>query len=210
MATPVWSRFAREPDRRGITLGSALWPLCRYRHKTHWTGHESRLNRDLRFRFEERAYAAEELVAELTAAFLCAEFSIGGDIGTPAIPNPGLAFSSMIAAPFSQPAAGRKPRRTICAGLPCATSLQSRRDQGDTTMAGYEVWEFWGRGDPFFGGNADDRILYEVGAGHYQFLSGPEAARRKVSPAAFEDKVTAFQTGEVCARKEGRIVRCQV
>jgi antirestriction protein ArdC len=34
----------------------------------------------LRSRFGERAYAAEELVAELCAAFLCAEFSIDGDL----------------------------------------------------------------------------------------------------------------------------------
>jgi hypothetical protein len=65
------------------------------------------------------------------------------------------------------------------------------------------VWEFWGRGDPFFGGNADDRGLYEVEPRVYQFLSGPEAARRKLSPATFEDKVTAFQNGRsVCP--EGR------
>ena len=36
--------------------------------------------RDLRHRFGERAYAAEELVAELCSAFLCAEFSIDGDL----------------------------------------------------------------------------------------------------------------------------------
>jgi antirestriction protein ArdC len=46
----------------------------------HWTGHKSRLGRDLRHRFGERAYAAEELVAELCGAFLCAEFSIDGDL----------------------------------------------------------------------------------------------------------------------------------
>ena len=46
----------------------------------HWTGHKSRLARDLRNRFGEKAYAAEELVAELCAAFLCAEFSIDGDL----------------------------------------------------------------------------------------------------------------------------------
>jgi antirestriction protein ArdC len=46
----------------------------------HWTGHRSRLDRDLRHRFGQRAYAAEELVAELCAAFLCAEFSIDGDL----------------------------------------------------------------------------------------------------------------------------------
>jgi antirestriction protein ArdC len=46
----------------------------------HWTGHKSRLDRDLRHRFGERAFAAEELVAELCAAFICAEFSINGDL----------------------------------------------------------------------------------------------------------------------------------
>ncbi len=44
----------------------------------HWTGHKSRCDRDLRNRFGEKAYAAEELVAELGAAFLCAEFNIDG------------------------------------------------------------------------------------------------------------------------------------
>jgi antirestriction protein ArdC len=46
----------------------------------HWTGHRSRLDRDLRSRFGERAFAAEELVAEQCAALLSAEFSIDGDI----------------------------------------------------------------------------------------------------------------------------------
>jgi antirestriction protein ArdC len=46
----------------------------------HWTGHKSRLARDLRHRFGERAYAAEELIAELCSAFLCAEFSMDGDL----------------------------------------------------------------------------------------------------------------------------------
>ncbi len=47
---------------------------------THWTGHRSRLDRDLKKRFDSRAYAAEELVAELGAAFLCAEFGFDGDV----------------------------------------------------------------------------------------------------------------------------------
>jgi antirestriction protein ArdC len=46
----------------------------------HWTGHRSRLDRDLRHRFGDKAYAAEELVAELCSAFLCAEFAIDGDL----------------------------------------------------------------------------------------------------------------------------------
>jgi len=40
----------------------------------HWTGAATRLQRDFSGRFGSQSYAAEELVAELTAAFLCAEF----------------------------------------------------------------------------------------------------------------------------------------
>jgi antirestriction protein ArdC len=47
---------------------------------THWTGHKSRLDRDLKNRFGSRSYAAEELIAELSAAFLCAEFGFDGDL----------------------------------------------------------------------------------------------------------------------------------
>lgn len=42
----------------------------------HWSGHQSRLNRDLSGRFGSSAYALEELVAELGAAFLCATLGI--------------------------------------------------------------------------------------------------------------------------------------
>lgn len=41
---------------------------------THWTGHKSRLDRE--FKREKENYAAEELVAELGAAFLCADLGI--------------------------------------------------------------------------------------------------------------------------------------
>jgi antirestriction protein ArdC len=43
---------------------------------THWTGHPTRLDRDLSGRFGDRAYAAEELVAELGAAFLCNDLGV--------------------------------------------------------------------------------------------------------------------------------------
>ena len=43
---------------------------------THWTGHTSRLDRDLSGRFGREGYAMEELVAELGAAFLCSDLSI--------------------------------------------------------------------------------------------------------------------------------------
>jgi len=42
----------------------------------HSTGHESRLDRQFGKRFGDNAYAVEELVAELTAAFLCADCGI--------------------------------------------------------------------------------------------------------------------------------------
>jgi len=43
---------------------------------THWTGHKSRLDRLSIVRFGSNEYAAEELVAELGAAFLCAHLGI--------------------------------------------------------------------------------------------------------------------------------------
>lgn len=47
---------------------------------THWTGNKSRLARDLANRFGDQAYAAEELIAELGAAFLCGEHGVTGQL----------------------------------------------------------------------------------------------------------------------------------
>ena len=44
--------------------------------QTHRTGHPCRLHRDLTGRFGSLAYGAEELVAELGAAFWCAQFRL--------------------------------------------------------------------------------------------------------------------------------------
>ena len=46
----------------------------------HWTGHASRLDRQLRGRFGDEAYAAEELIAEMGAAFLCAHCRVDGQL----------------------------------------------------------------------------------------------------------------------------------
>jgi antirestriction protein ArdC len=46
----------------------------------HWSGAEKRLDRKLTTRFGTEAYAAEELVAELTSAFLCAELGVQGEL----------------------------------------------------------------------------------------------------------------------------------
>jgi antirestriction protein ArdC len=42
----------------------------------HWSGHKSRLGRDFSGGFGSKAYAREELVAELASAFTCASLSI--------------------------------------------------------------------------------------------------------------------------------------
>lgn len=43
---------------------------------THWTSHKSRCDRQLGKRFGDQAYAAEELVAELGAAYLCSTMGL--------------------------------------------------------------------------------------------------------------------------------------
>jgi antirestriction protein ArdC len=54
-------------DQYYATLGHEL---------SHWTGHPSRLARDLKNRFGTAAYAAEELIAELSSAMLGAELGL--------------------------------------------------------------------------------------------------------------------------------------
>jgi len=50
-------------------------------HETiHWTSHPSRLARELGKRFGDNAYAAEELIAEMGSAFLCADLGITPEV----------------------------------------------------------------------------------------------------------------------------------
>ena len=50
-------------------------------HETlHWSGSDKRLAREFGKRFGDVAYAAEELVAEIGSAFLCAELGITQDV----------------------------------------------------------------------------------------------------------------------------------
>lgn len=46
----------------------------------HWSGAPHRLDRQLKNRFGTKEYAAEELVAELGAAFLCAHLGVRGEL----------------------------------------------------------------------------------------------------------------------------------
>jgi len=55
------------PERGNATLLHEL---------THWTGHPSRVNRPLGNSFGTKDYAFEELIAELGASYLCAQFEI--------------------------------------------------------------------------------------------------------------------------------------
>lgn len=51
-----------------------------YHEMAHWTGHEKRLDRKLANRFGSKEYAAEELIAEFGAAFLCAHLGVQGQL----------------------------------------------------------------------------------------------------------------------------------
>lgn len=73
--------FIQMPDRTSFVGTETSTPLEAYyavlfHELAHWTGASSRLNRTFGERFGDQAYAAEELVAELGAAFMSAEFNI--------------------------------------------------------------------------------------------------------------------------------------
>lgn len=74
----------RMPDRLRFTgsdtmsAGEAYYATLMH-ELTHWSGAPARLDRDLKNRFGSEAYAMEELIAELGAAFLCADLGITPD-----------------------------------------------------------------------------------------------------------------------------------
>ena len=71
----------RMPERRRFT-GTATTTAAEAFYSTlfhelvHWSGDKARLDRDLSGRFGDEAYAVEELIAELGAAFLCGDLGI--------------------------------------------------------------------------------------------------------------------------------------
>ena len=78
--SPKTDHIQLPPDH--AFLDETHWWATVLHEAAHWTGHESRLARDLRNRHGSHAYAAEELVAELTSVF------IGSEVGLPCdIPN---------------------------------------------------------------------------------------------------------------------------
>jgi antirestriction protein ArdC len=73
--------FIQVPERNlftGTTTSSPTetYESTRLHELTHWTGADHRLNRLFGERFGDNAYAFEELVAELGAAYLCAGLEI--------------------------------------------------------------------------------------------------------------------------------------
>jgi antirestriction protein ArdC len=55
---------------------SINWHRTALHELGHWTGHATRLGRDLAGHFGSALYAKEELVAEMTSAFVCASLGI--------------------------------------------------------------------------------------------------------------------------------------
>ncbi|APG86717.1 antirestriction protein (plasmid) [Sinorhizobium americanum CCGM7] len=66
------------PDRERFDSEVHLYSTLLH-ELAHFSGAKHRLDRDLSGRFGSEAYAMEELVAELSAAFLCAELGVAHD-----------------------------------------------------------------------------------------------------------------------------------
>jgi antirestriction protein ArdC len=67
------------PPRQTFISSEAYYDTLGHEH-IHLTGHPGRLNRDLKGRFGTEAYAAEELIAEMGVAFLCADLGISAEV----------------------------------------------------------------------------------------------------------------------------------
>jgi antirestriction protein ArdC len=67
------------PNKSAFDNESSYYATA-FHELTHWTGSESRLDRNLKGKFGNPAYAFEELVAEMGAAFLCADYGIQGEL----------------------------------------------------------------------------------------------------------------------------------
>ena len=71
---PVADRVTMPPPT--LFLGFDHYYATLAHELSHWTGHTSRLDRELKHRFGSAAYAAEELIAELSSAILGAELGL--------------------------------------------------------------------------------------------------------------------------------------
>lgn len=77
--------FIQMPERECFLGSATSSPTEAYyatllHELTHWTGHDKRCDRKFGERFGNDAYAMEELVAELGAAFLCTDVGISAEL----------------------------------------------------------------------------------------------------------------------------------
>jgi antirestriction protein ArdC len=67
------------PERGAFISAESLYAVWAHEH-VHYSGHKSRLDRNLKSRFDRDAYAFEELVAEIGAAMTCAHLQLKGTL----------------------------------------------------------------------------------------------------------------------------------
>jgi antirestriction protein ArdC len=67
------------PNKTAFDAPSSYYATA-FHELAHWSGAKHRLDRDLSGRYGNPAYAFEELVAEISAAYLCADHQISGEL----------------------------------------------------------------------------------------------------------------------------------
>lgn len=91
------------PNRRTFSSLSGFWGTAMH-ELSHWTGHESRLNRDMKHAFGTQKYAREELIAEVSSWLLAVT------LGTPHTPQNSAAYLASWVSDFKD-----KPRELYSA-----------------------------------------------------------------------------------------------
>ncbi|WP_234878197.1 hypothetical protein [Sinorhizobium meliloti] len=69
----------------------------------------------------------------------------------------------------------------------------------------YSAMEFYGKGDPYFGGTAADWALYKTAGGGHAFVSAADAQRRKFVMAYFPTEAEAEKAGAAASTRKGSI-----
>ncbi|WP_331375121.1 hypothetical protein [Sinorhizobium chiapasense] len=69
----------------------------------------------------------------------------------------------------------------------------------------YSAMEFYGKGDPFFGGTAADWALYKTEDGALAFMGAAEAQRCKLVMAYFPTAAEAEKAGTAASTRKGSI-----
>jgi antirestriction protein ArdC len=124
---PDFDRF----ETAGGYLATLAHELC------HWTGHKSRLARNFTGQFGSKDYAAEELVAEIGAAFIGAQLGILGDHidNHAAYIGSWLQACATTSAQFSRPPASPRPPPISCWPTPSSNAPPAPPDPQPTAGA---------------------------------------------------------------------------